>query len=101
MKLGRAKRWDVVHISNQVYSEYPPYLKKFDVLRMAEKKVLNIPPPVVDYNYRNIVAKSTQVTVAAYNNALISRARSQTSGKIFSNLNSRDKNLWRTSGRSR
>jgi len=71
MKLGRAKRWDVVHISNQVYSEYPPYLKKFDVLRMAEKKVLNIPPPVVDFNYRNIVAKSTQVTVAAYNNALI------------------------------
>jgi iron(III) transport system substrate-binding protein len=73
MKLGRAKRWDVVHISNQVYSEYPPYLKKFDVLRMAEKKVLNIPPPVVDYNYRNIVAKSTQITVAAYNSALISQ----------------------------
>ena len=48
MKLGRAKRWDVVHISNQVYSDYPPYLKKFDVLRMAEKKVLNIPPAVVD-----------------------------------------------------
>src|SRR5512132_558209 len=47
------------------------YLKKFDVLRMAEKKVLSIPPPVVDFNYRNIVAKSTQVTVAAYNNALI------------------------------
>ena len=57
MKAGRAKRWDTVHISNQVYAEYPPYLKKFDVLGMAEQGVLNIPAPIVDPNNRNIVVQ--------------------------------------------
>ena len=72
MKAGRAKRWDTVHISNQVYAEYPPFLKKFDVLGMAEQSVLNIPTKIVDSNNRNIVSKGTQVAVAAYNNKLIS-----------------------------
>jgi ABC-type Fe3+ transport system substrate-binding protein len=72
MKAGRAKRWDTVHISNQVYAEYPPYLKKFDILGMAEQGVLNIPPEVVDSNNRNIVSKGTQVAVGAYNKKLIS-----------------------------
>jgi hypothetical protein len=75
MKAGRAKRWDTVHISNQVYSEYPPYLKKLDILAMAEHGVLNIPSPVIDSNNRNIVAKGTQVAVAAYNKNLVSADR--------------------------
>ena len=69
MKAGRS---DTVHISNQVYNEYPPYLKKLDILGMAEQGVLDIPVPVVDPNNRNIVSKGTQVAVAAYNNKRIS-----------------------------
>jgi iron(III) transport system substrate-binding protein len=72
MKAGRSRAWDTVHISNQVYTEYPPYLKKLDILGMAEQGVLDIPPPIVDPNYRNIVSKGTQVAVAAYNNKRIS-----------------------------
>jgi len=71
MKAGRAKRWDTVHISNQVYWEYPPYLKKFDILGMAEHGLLSIPPRVIDPSHRTIVSKSTQVSVAAYNKKLL------------------------------
>jgi ABC-type Fe3+ transport system substrate-binding protein len=82
MKLGRA-RYDTVHISNQVYSEYPPYLKKFDVLGMAEQKVLAIPPQTVDSNHRDIVAKGTQVAVAAYNKKLIAADKVPTRWEDF------------------
>lgn len=83
MKAGRAKRWDTVHISNQVYAEYPPFLKKFDILGMAEQSVLNIPPKIVDSNNRNIVAKGTQVAVAAYNKKLISAEKVPTTWEGF------------------
>ena len=83
MKAGRAKRWDTVHISNQVYSDYPPYLKKLDILGMAEQGVLNIPPPIIDSNNRNIVSKGTQVAVAAYNKKLISADKVPTTWEGF------------------
>jgi len=83
MKAGRAKRWDTVHISNQVYAEYPPYLKKFDILGMAEQGVLNIPVKIVDSNNRNIVSKSTQVAVAAYNKKLLSADKVPTTWEGF------------------
>ncbi len=83
MKAGRTKRWDTVHISNQVYSEYPPYLKKFDILGMAEQSVLHIPPSIVDSNNRNIVSKGTQVAVGAYNKKLISADKLPTTWEGF------------------
>ncbi len=83
MKAGRAKRWDTVHISNQVYAEYPPFLKKFDILGMAEQGVLNIPAKVVDSNNRNIVSKGTQVAVAAYNKKLIAADKVPTTWEGF------------------
>ena len=83
MKAGRAKRWDTVHISNQVYAEYPPFLKKFDILGMAEQGVLNIPAQVVDSNNRNIVSKGTQVAVAAYNKKLIPAEKVPTTWEGF------------------
>ncbi|MBM4297658.1 MAG: hypothetical protein FJ143_07955, partial [Deltaproteobacteria bacterium] len=83
MKAGRAKKWDTVHISNQVYAEYPPYLKKFDILGMAEQGVLNIPAKVVDSNHRNIVSKGTQVAVAAYNKKLIAPDKVPTTWEGF------------------
>lgn len=83
MKAGRAKRWDTVHISNQVYAEYPPFLKKFDILGMAEQGVLNIPAKIVDSNNRNIVSKGTQVAVAAYNKKLIAADKVPTTWEGF------------------
>ena len=82
MKLGRA-RYDTVHISNQVYAEYPPHLKKFDILGMAEQSVLAIPPKVVDSNHRTIVAKGTQIAVAAYNKKAIGTQKLPTQWEDF------------------
>jgi ABC-type Fe3+ transport system substrate-binding protein len=75
MKAGRVRRWDTVHISNQVYNEYPPYLRKFDILGMADQGILNIPTQIIDPNHRTIVSKGTQVAVAAYNKKLLSPDR--------------------------
>ena len=83
MKAGRSRAWDTVHISNQVYNEYPPYLKKLDILGMAEHGVLDIPLPVIDPNNRNIVSKGTQVAVAAYNNKRISADKVPTTWEGF------------------
>ena len=83
MKSGLARRWDTVHISNQVYAEYPPYLKKLDILGMAQEGVLNIPSQIIDPNHRNIVSKGTQVAVAAYNKKLISPDKVPTTWEGF------------------
>ncbi|HWP59452.1 MAG TPA: ABC transporter substrate-binding protein [Candidatus Acidoferrales bacterium] len=83
MKSGRVKRWDTVHISNQVYNEYPPYLRKFDILGMAEHGILNIPTQIIDPNHRTIVSKGTQVAVAAYNKKLISPDKVPTTWEGF------------------
>jgi iron(III) transport system substrate-binding protein len=93
MKAGRVKRWDTVHISNQVYNEYPPYLKKFDILGMAEQGVLRIPSQIVDSNHRNIVSKTTQVAVVAYNKKLISPEKLPTTWEGFLNPEFKDKKM--------
>jgi len=71
LKAGRIKL-DVTHIPNHFYEEYVNYLKKFDILGMAEQKVLDIPVQQVDSVNRNIVAMATNIAVAAYNNKAVS-----------------------------
>jgi len=93
MKAGRVKRWDTVHISNQVYNEYPPHLKKFDILGMAEQGVLNIPSQIVDSNHRNIVSKTTQVAVVAYNKKLISPDKIPTTWEGFLSPEFKDRKI--------
>jgi iron(III) transport system substrate-binding protein len=93
MKAGGAKRWDTVHISNQVYAEYPPFIKKFDILGMADQGILNIPTQIVDANNRNIVSKSTQVAVAAYNKKLISPEKVPTTWEGFLGPEFKDRKL--------
>src|SRR4030095_8570879 len=36
MKAGRTANWDVAHLATDLYNDYPPYLKKFDLLAMAQ-----------------------------------------------------------------
>ena len=72
MKSGRATNWDAAHISTDQYNEYPPYLKKFDVLGMAQQGVLRVPTQLVDPANRNIVAPTSALQVLAYNKKLIS-----------------------------
>jgi len=71
MKAGLTKGQDVNDLAYDYYNEYPPYLKKFDILGMAEQKVLQIPVQMVDPINRNVVAMGSGIQVVAYNKKLI------------------------------
>ena len=71
IKAGMAKSWDANYLWTELYDEYLPHQKKFDILGMAQHKVLNIPPPMVDPVHRHVVALSSNLHVLVYNNKLI------------------------------
>ena len=71
MKTGKATGWDVNHLAIDLYSEYVPYQKKFDILGMAREKILNIPLPMIDPVNWNIVALGSDIQVIAYNPKLM------------------------------
>jgi len=71
MKGGMAKNWDAPHIGTEHYNDYLPYLKKFDILGMAQHGVLRIPVTTIDPIRRNIVAATSALQVVAYNKTLI------------------------------
>ena len=71
IKAGIVKDWDANRLWTELYDEYLPHQKKFDILGMAQQKVLNIPPPMIDPVYRHVVALSSNLHVLAYNNKLI------------------------------
>jgi iron(III) transport system substrate-binding protein len=71
LKAGTAKGWDVNRAYTDFYDQYFPYQKKFDILGMAEQKVLNIPPKLIDPEQRNLVTVGSNITVVAYNKKLI------------------------------
>jgi len=72
VKAGLAKGWDVNRIYTEFYDQYLAHQKKFDILGMAEHKVLGMFPQMVDPNNRHVVAPSSNVHVVAYNRRLIS-----------------------------
>ena len=71
IKAGTAKGWDVNRVYTDFYDEFLPHQKKFDILGMAEQKVLNIPPQLVDPRTRNVVAAGTNMNLIAYNKKLL------------------------------
>jgi iron(III) transport system substrate-binding protein len=71
MKVGTASGWDVVHLSQDFYAEYFPYLEKVDLLGMAEGRVLKIPPMMIDPKNRNTLAAASGVVCIGYNKKLL------------------------------
>jgi len=72
IKAGVVKNWDVNRAYTDFYDQYFPYQKKIDMLGMAEQKVLNMPPKLIDPQQRNLVAVASNITVVAFNKKLIS-----------------------------
>ncbi|MBI2985690.1 MAG: extracellular solute-binding protein, partial [Deltaproteobacteria bacterium] len=83
LKAGTATNWDSAEASEDWYNEYPPYLKKFDILGMAEQGVLAIDPRMVDPNNRNIVSMSSTLYSVAYNKRLLSPDKAPNSWEDF------------------
>jgi ABC-type Fe3+ transport system substrate-binding protein len=71
IKSGLVKGQDVNDLAYDYYDEYPPFQKKFDILGMAEQKILQIPAQLVDAVNRNVVAIGSGIQVVAYNKKLI------------------------------
>jgi ABC-type Fe3+ transport system substrate-binding protein len=71
MKAGRTLNWDVVHLATDLYNDYPSYLKKFDLLAMAQQSVLRIPTQIIDPSNRNIIASTSTLQVVAFNKKLL------------------------------
>ena len=71
MKSGTASGWDVNYLTTDFYDDYFPHQKKFDVLGMAQHGVLQIPVGMIDPVNRNIVARSTNTQIVAYNKKLL------------------------------
>jgi len=75
MKADRIRNWDVIHINTDYFGEFPPFLTKFDILGMAEQKVLAMPKGMIDPKNRNLVALGNIVDVVGFNRRLIARAK--------------------------
>ncbi len=72
LKAGRDTDTDYQHISADSYVDFLPFMKKFDLLGMAEQGVLNMSPKFVNPVARNVIAAASIAQIVAYNKNLIS-----------------------------
>ena len=65
-------KWDVARTTPTLYSEWLPHLWKVDLLGMADHKILDIPPQMIDPTNRNVIALGSRVVAVVYNKELVS-----------------------------
>jgi iron(III) transport system substrate-binding protein len=83
LKSGRNINWDSAHLATDLYNDYHPYLKKFDVLGMAQQGVLRLPPQLVDPVNRNIMAATSALQVIAFNKKLLAPEKAPNTWEDF------------------
>jgi iron(III) transport system substrate-binding protein len=83
LKSGSRLDEDVIHVPPDLYPDYMPYLKKFDIAAMAEHKVLDIPVKMIDSIQLNLVAMESSLQVVAFNKCLIDPAKVPNSWEDF------------------
>lgn len=67
MKAGIARNWDVNYVAFDMYPEYLPFQKKFDILGMAQQGVVQIPQKMIDPVNRHVVVVASDLQVVAFN----------------------------------
>lgn len=75
LQSGTVGDWDVGYVPPEYYSTFEGYMDKYDLLTMAEKGVLNIPPKMVDPSYRNMVTMASQAAGNTINPKLVPAAQ--------------------------
>ena len=75
MKAGMAKSWDVNYVAFDMYPEYLPFQKKFDILGMAQHGVVQIPQKMIDPVNRHVVVVASDLQVVAFNKKNIAPER--------------------------
>jgi len=91
LKAGLTKGVDVNDPISDYYNDYLPYQKKFDMLGMAEQKVLQIPVQMVDPINRNIVVIGSSIQVVVYNKKLVSAEQVPDTWEDFLNPEFKDR----------
>jgi iron(III) transport system substrate-binding protein len=71
MKAGAATEWDIIHISEEDFLEYEPFVEKYDLLGMAEAGVVQITSKMIYPDGRNLVGMASQIGVVTYNKNLL------------------------------
>lgn len=66
---------DAIHFPPDLYKDYLRHVKKFDILNMAEQKILAIPPKMVDAASSSVVAMESSLQLVAFNRCLIDAAK--------------------------
>jgi ABC-type Fe3+ transport system substrate-binding protein len=74
LQAGRSN-WDVFEVAQELYQDFLPQLKKFDILGMAKQGVLQIPGEIIDPTNRNVVSLATTIYSLSYNKNLVAPER--------------------------
>lgn len=83
LKAGVPQEWDSAHLNTELYKEYPPYVEKVDLLGMAEQRILQIVPKMVDPNHRSIVSVGTAMAGFTYNKKQLSAEKAPKTWEDF------------------
>ena len=75
LKAGVKLDEDVIHVPPDLYRDYLPYLRKFDLFAMAQQKVLDIPVKMIDSINLNLVAMESSLQLVAFNKCIIDAAK--------------------------
>jgi iron(III) transport system substrate-binding protein len=76
LKAGMSKEWDAISMANDLYNEYPPYQKKFDILGMSENGIVQIHRNMIDPRNRNVVSVTDIIQIGVtYNKNLIAHEK--------------------------
>jgi ABC-type Fe3+ transport system substrate-binding protein len=70
LQAGRSN-WDVFEVAQELYQDFLPQLKKFDILGMAKQGVLQIPGEIIDPTNRNVVSLASTIYSLSYNKNLV------------------------------
>ena len=71
MKAGMAKSWDVNYVAFDMYPEYLPFQRKFDIRGMAQEGVLQIPQKMIDPVNRHVVVVASDLQAIAFNKKML------------------------------
>lgn len=74
LQAGRSN-WDVFEVAQELYQDFLPHLKKFDILGMAKQGVLQIPGEIIDPTNRNVISLASTIYSLSYNKNLVAPER--------------------------
>jgi ABC-type Fe3+ transport system substrate-binding protein len=83
LKSGRGGNWDVFDVAPEFYDEFQPLVKKIDLMAMGRDGVVNIPPPIVDPVFKNIVAIASSLHCVGFNLKLLPASKTPNSWEDF------------------